>query len=101
MIKQAYCAGVDAALMKFGIEDTRSSPYTIGYQQPTTSPHGRMGAINQAFQQNADLGEYGQAPGGATSAVNNILEPGLPAAVVGVEPLRHFHQPTDESGGDL
>lgn len=101
MIKQAYRTGVMAALMKFGLDDTRSSPYTMSYQQTTTSPHGRSDMINQAFQTNAALGEDGQAADNFVSAVNNVLQPGPPAAATGVEPLRHFSNPTDQSGGDL
>lgn len=99
MIKQAYRTGVVAALMKFGLDDTASTPYTMEYQQPTTSPNGRQTMIDQAFNTNAQLGENGQAADGFVSAVNNSLQPGPPA--VGAEPLRHFSRQTDQSGGDL
>jgi len=101
MTKHAYRTGVTAALMKFGLDDTRSSPYTMEYQQPTTSPEGRGTMIDQAFQTNANLGEDGQAADNFVSAVNNVLQPGPPAAATGVEPLRHFSYQTDQSGGDL
>lgn len=98
-LKQAAFEGRRAAFLKFGIEDTASTPYTISYQQPTTSPVGRQSMIDQAFNTNAQLGEDGQAADGFVSAVNNSLQPGPPA--VGAEPLRHFSNPTDQSGGDL
>lgn len=101
MIKQAYRTGVTAALTKFGLDDTASTPYTMELQQTTTSPHGRSNMIDQAFNTNAQLGEYGQAADNFVSATNNILQPGAPA--VGAEPLRHFSSTfmTDQSGGDL
>lgn len=101
MMKHAYRTGVTAALMKFGLDDTASTPYTMEYQQPTTSPHGRGDMIDQAFQTNANLGEDGQAADNFVSAVNNVMQPGPPAAATGVEPLRHFSYQTDQSGGDL
>ena len=101
MLKVAYRTGVAAALMKFGLDDTASTPYTMEYQQPTTSPEGRGAMIDQAFQTNANLGEDGQAADNFVSAVNNVMQPGPPAAAAGAEPLRHFSTTTDQSGGDL
>jgi hypothetical protein len=101
MMKHAYRTGVAAALMKFGLDDTASTPYTMEYQQPTTSPDGRAAAIDRAFHTNAQLGEDGQASDNFVSAVNNVMQPGPPAAATGVEPLRHFSYQTDQSGGDL
>ena len=101
LLKQAAVAGQRAALLKFGLDDTASTPYTMEYQQPTTSPHGRSAAIDRAFHTNAQLGEDGQAADNFVSSMNNVLQPGPPA--VGAEPLRHFSQSymTDQSGGDL
>ena len=94
-----YKSGCVEALMKFGLDDTASTPYTMEYQQPTTSPEGRGAMIDQAFHTNAQLGEDGQAADNFVSAVNNVMQPGQAAA--GAEPLRHFSRSTDQSGGDL
>lgn len=85
MIKHAYLAGVRAALMKMGVEDTRSSPYTLSYQQPTTRPEGRQAMIAQAFARNESLGSRTE---GDPATTNNILKPGLPP--IQRPDFRHF-----------
>lgn len=98
-MKTAFYAGQRAALLKFGLDDTRSSPYTLDVHMPSTSPDGRETMIDQAFNTNDQLGEYGQTADGFVSAVNNVLQPGSPP--VGEEEGRHFTHTTDQSGGDL
>lgn len=95
-IKDAYRSGAHAALRKYALDDTRSSPYAISYQQPTTSPEGRGAMIDQAFATNAALG---QPDSELAAATNNTLQPGLPpgSPVEG----RHFHSPTDQMGDAL
>lgn len=85
MIKQAYLSGVRAALMKMGVEDTRSSPYTLSYQQPSSLPEGRASMIDQAFARNESLGSRTE---GNPASTNNILKPSYPP--VQRPDLRHF-----------
>lgn len=95
MIKQAYLAGVRAALTKMGVEDTRSSPYTLSYQQPSSRPEGRQSMISQAFARNESLGNPSE---GNPAATNNILKPGLPP--VQQAEARHFGDWSTDMGGD-
>lgn len=97
MIKQAYRTGAQAALKKFGLDDTASTPYTMEYQQPSTNGEGQPAMIDQAFATNENLGEDGHPSDSFVSAVNNVLTPGMAAGEEG----RHFSFPTDQSGGDL
>jgi hypothetical protein len=97
MIKRAYAAGAHAALMKFALDDTRSTPYGISYQQPSTTSEGRGSMIDQAFATNAALG---QPDGELTSATNNILQPGGPPLPSSAMP-RNFVRQTDQMGAAL
>lgn len=94
MIKEAYRLGVQAALMKMGLDDTRSSPYTIQYQQPTTSPEGRSDMIDQAFSRNESLGNPSE---GDPPMSNPSLLPSLPP--VGRHDLRNFGSWETDSDG--
>lgn len=85
MINSAYRAGARAALIKMGIEDTASTPYTISYQQPSTLPEGRASMIDQAFARNESLGNPTE---GNPASTNNILKPGYPP--VQRPDFRHF-----------
>jgi hypothetical protein len=95
MIKQAYRAGARAALIKMGIEDTASTPYTISYQQPSVTPEGRASMIDQAFSRNDSLGSHTE---GNPSAANNILQPSDPP--VQRPDLRQFGTWSTDMGGD-
>jgi hypothetical protein len=98
-IQERLKQGHLSALSKFGLDDTRSSPYSLDVHMPSTSPEGRETMIDQAFNTNDQLGEYGQTADGFASTMNNVLQPGAPP--VSEEEGRHFAYTTDQSGGDL
>ena len=87
--------GSVTALMKFGLEDTASTPYTISYQQTTTRPEGRASMIDQTFARNESLGSRTE---GDPAATNNTLQPGLPP--VQRPDFRHFGSWSTDMGGD-
>ena len=95
MINNAYRAGARAALIKMGIEDSASTPYTISDQQTTTRPEGRASMIDQTFARNESLGSRTE---GNPASTNNILQPGLPP--VQRPDFRHFGSWSTDMGGD-
>lgn len=88
--KAAYFDGAQAAFSKLGLAES------VQFVRPTTSSHGQAGAISQAFNTNAALGQPNSE---LASATNNILQPGSPPG--GSLTPRRFMLPTDQMGDGL